>query len=117
MSPAERLKELADIRAKMEELELRMRQDKKAKQRWVYEWSMRKAKEKWPVRELMVRRHHRLLRRWLRYDENLKATEEKMIDHCKPETGRGLDDEEFELGSAKDLIVCQEGREEEIPYF
>jgi hypothetical protein len=38
---------------------------------------MKKAKEKWPVRELMVIRQRRLLREWLRYAENLKATEKK----------------------------------------
>jgi hypothetical protein len=78
---------------------------------------MRKAKAKWPVRELMVMRQRRLLRKWLRYAENLKATEEKMICHCMPETGRGLDDEEDELGSTEDLRDYQEGREVEIPVF
>jgi hypothetical protein len=81
---------------------------------------MKKAKVKWPVRELMVRRQRRLLKRWLRYAENLKATEEEMIDHCWPETGKGLDDwddEEDELGSSEDLKNCQEGRELEIPVF
>jgi hypothetical protein len=48
----------------------------------------------------------------LRYAENLKATEEKIIYVCEPETGRGLDDEEFELGSAKDLKHYQVGIEE-----
>jgi hypothetical protein len=67
---------------------------------------------------MMVMRQCRLLKRWLRYAENLKATEEKMIFHCEPEIGRGLDDdEEFELGLAEDLKDCQEGREEEIPVF
>jgi hypothetical protein len=47
----------------------------------------------------------------LRYDENLKATEE-MIYVCEQETERGLDDFENELGSAEDLKHCQEGREE-----
>jgi hypothetical protein len=56
------------------------------------ELPMKKAKEKWPVKELMVRGQRRLLKRWLRYAENLKATEEKMIYVCEPETGRGLDD-------------------------
>jgi hypothetical protein len=56
-------------------------------------------------------RQRRLLRKWLRYAENLKATEEEMIDHCWPETGKGLDDwddEEDKLGSSEDLIDCQE---------
>jgi hypothetical protein len=73
---------------------------------------MKTPKVKWLVRELMVKRQCRLLRKWLRYVENLKATEEKMIDHCWPETGKGLDDwddEEDELGSSEDLIDCQEG--------
>jgi hypothetical protein len=64
---------------------------------------MKKATAKWPVRELMVMRQRRLLRKWLRYAENLKAIEEKMVEVCKPETGRSLDDwddEEFELGSS-----------------
>jgi hypothetical protein len=46
----------------------------------------------------------------LRYAENLKATEEKMIDHCWPETGKGLDDwddEEDELGSSEDLKTAR----------
>jgi hypothetical protein len=59
--------------------------------------------------ELMVMRQHRLLKRWLRYAENLKATEEEMIYHCEPETRKGLDDdEEDELRSADDLTDCQE---------
>jgi hypothetical protein len=40
----------------------------------------------------------------------------KMVQVCEPETGRGLNDEENELGSAEDLKNCQEGREE-IPVF
>jgi hypothetical protein len=47
-------KELAEIRADIENLELRMQQ--KAKPRWVYEWPMKEPKEKWPVKELMARR-------------------------------------------------------------
>jgi hypothetical protein len=78
-------KELYDIKREMEELEMKMRQDKKP--RWVHEWPMKKPKVKWPVRELMVKRQRRLLRRWLRYAENLKATEEEMVYICEPETG------------------------------
>jgi hypothetical protein len=48
----------------------------------------------------------------LRYDEDLKATEEEMIYHCEPEIGEGLEDEEDELGSDEDLKDCQEGRVE-----
>ena len=73
---------------------------------------MKKPKEKWPIKELMVRRQHRLLKRWLRYAENLNGPEEEMVQVCEPETRRGLDDEENELGSAEDLKHCQEGREE-----
>jgi hypothetical protein len=36
----------------------------------------------------------------------------EMVQVCEPETGRGLNDEENELGSAEDLKNCQEGREE-----
>jgi hypothetical protein len=56
MSVAEMDKELADIKREMEELEMKIRQDKKSKQRWVYKWPMRKSKVKWPVKELMVKR-------------------------------------------------------------
>jgi hypothetical protein len=108
----EETRKLYELKADIEKLELRMRQEKETKLRWVYEWPMKKPKVKWPVRELMVKGQQRLLKRWLRYAENLKATEEKMICHCWPETGRGLDDwddEEFELGSSEDLIDCQEG--------
>jgi hypothetical protein len=70
---AEMDKELAEIRADIEKLELRMQQ--KAKPRWVYEWPMKKQKIKWPVKELMVRRQRRLLRGWLRYAENLDGPE------------------------------------------
>jgi hypothetical protein len=58
----------------------------KAKPRWVYEWPMKKPKEKWPVKELMVRRQCRLLKGWLRYAENLNGPEE-MVQVCEPETG------------------------------
>jgi hypothetical protein len=128
----------------MEELKMNIRQDKNAKQRWVYEWPMRKSKVKWPVRELMVKRQQRLLRRWLRYAENLRPIEgEEMVYICEPEIGDILNDKndqrslwdlidcqegsgEFpygqmgkgtELGSSVDLKNCQEGREVEIPVF
>jgi hypothetical protein len=97
---------------KTSELELRMQQN--TKPRWVYEWPMRKAKEKWPVKELMARRQCRLLRGWLRHAENLDGPEE-MVQVCEPEIGRILG-EENEMGSAEDLKNCQEGREE-IPVF
>jgi hypothetical protein len=40
-------------KADIEELELKMRQDRRM--RWVYEWPMKTPKVKWPVRELMVK--------------------------------------------------------------
>jgi hypothetical protein len=112
----EETRKLYELKADIEKLELQMRQDRRMRR--MRNLPMEKAKAKWPVRELMVMRQRRLLRKWLRYAENFKATEEKMIDHCWPETGKGLDDwddEEDELGSADDLKDCQEGREEEIP--
>ena len=93
-------KELYELKADIEKLELKMRQDKKP--RWVYEWPMKKPKEKWPVKELMVRRQHRLLTGWLRYAENLNGPEEEMVQVCEPETGINLS----ELGSAGDLKNC-----------
>jgi hypothetical protein len=71
-------KNLLISKARIENLALRMQQ--KAKPRWVYEWPMRKAKEKWPVKELMARRQHRLLRGWLRHAENLDGPEENGSD-------------------------------------
>jgi hypothetical protein len=59
----------------------------------------------------MVRRQRRLLRGWLRYDENLDRPKE-MVQVCEPETGRGIDDAECEMGLAEDLKNCKEGREE-----
>jgi hypothetical protein len=96
--------------ARMDELASEIQQ--KAKPRWVYEWPMRKAKEKWPVKQLMVIRQHRLIRGWLRYAESLNGREENEIQICEPETGRDLS----EMGSTEDLKNCQEGREE-IPNF
>jgi hypothetical protein len=106
---AEMDKELAEIRADIEKLELWMKQ--KAKPRWVYEWPMKESNVKWLVKELMVRRQCRLLKGWLRYAENLNGPKE-MVQVCEPETGRGLSDEENELGSTEDFKNCQEGREE-----
>jgi hypothetical protein len=40
--------ELADIRAEIEKLELKMRQEEKS--RWVHEWPMKMQKVKWPIR-------------------------------------------------------------------
>jgi hypothetical protein len=83
-------KELTEIRARMEELALRVQQN--AKTHWVYEWPLRR-KEKWPVKKLLARRQQRLLRRWLRYVKSLRATEE-MVHACEPEAGRNLSDDE-----------------------
>jgi hypothetical protein len=51
----EETRKLYELKEDIEKLELRMRQEKKAKMRWVYEWPMKKPKVKWPVRELMVK--------------------------------------------------------------
>jgi hypothetical protein len=114
MSDAEWDEELAEMNARLDEIAIEMRQDKRS--RWMHEWPMKKPKIKWPVKELMARRQCRLLRGWLRYAENLNGPEEEMVQICEPETGRNLNDEENELGSAEDLKNCQEGRVE-IPNF
>jgi hypothetical protein len=59
----------------------------KAKPRWVYEWPMRKAKVKWPVKELMARRQRRLLRGWLRHAENLNRPERKWFRYVNQRLG------------------------------
>jgi hypothetical protein len=70
---------------------------------------MKTQKVKWPVRELMVKRQHMLLRRWLRYAENLKATEEEeMVYICEPEIGDILGAKNDQR-SLRALIDCQEG--------
>jgi len=96
----------------------------------------------WPVKELMVRRQRRLLRKWLRYAKSLKATKEERMGYiCEPEIGdvlneendqrslrdlidcqessgrfpNGRMDKETEMRSDDDLKNCQEGREIEIP--
>jgi hypothetical protein len=99
-------KELTEVRARMEELALRVQQN--AKTHWVYEWPLRR-KAKWPVKKLLARRQQRLLRRWLRYVKSLRATEE-MVHACEPEAGRNLSDDEEER-SSRDLIDCQVGRD------
>jgi hypothetical protein len=50
------------------------------------------------------------LRRWLRNAENLSDTEEEVVYICEPKVGRNLHDEEER--SIKDLVDCQEGRDE-----
>jgi hypothetical protein len=82
-------RDLYELKADIEKFELRMRQDRR--RRRLRELPMEKAKAKWPVKQLMVIRQRRLLKRWLRYAENLRATEEDMICYCWPETGKSLD--------------------------
>jgi hypothetical protein len=109
---AEMDKELYELKADIENLELRMRQDKRS--RWMREWPMKELKVKLPVKQLMVIRQRRLLKGWLRYAKNLNGPEE-MVQICEPETGKILG-EENELGSAEDLKNCQEGREEILDF-
>jgi hypothetical protein len=108
MSTVERDEELAKIRARKDELKLRMQWN--ARSRWVYEWTM-KTKIKLPVKQMMVTRQCRLLRGWMRQAENLNRSEEG-VQICETETGRNLSDAEDEMGSAENLKHCQEGREE-----
>jgi hypothetical protein len=107
---AEMDKELYEIKADIENLQLKMWQDKKP--RWVYEWPMKEPKEKWPVKELMVRGQRRLLKRWLRYAENLNGPEEEMVQVCEPETGRDIS----EWRSAEDLENNQESGEKILDF-
>jgi hypothetical protein len=80
-----------------------------AKSRWVYEWPM-KTKIKFPDRELVVKRQHRLLKGWLRHAKNLNGPEEEMVQVCEPEARRNLSDVEDELRSQDDLKDHQEGK-------
>jgi hypothetical protein len=100
-------KELAEIRARMEDLAFHMQRD--AKSRWVYEWPM-KMKVKSPVKELLVRRRQKLLKEWSRYVEDLRV-EEEMVHVCEPKVGINLSDDE-EKRSLEDLRDYQEGSEE-----
>jgi regulator of replication initiation timing len=99
--------ELNEIRERMEQLTLKIKQDAKA--HWVYECPMRK-KLKWPVKRLLARGQQQLLKKWFRRVENLSDIEEDMIHICELEFGRHLSDEE-EVRSDKDLINCQESRD------
>jgi hypothetical protein len=115
---AEETRKLYELKADIEKMELRMRQDRR--RRRLRELPMEKAKAKWPVKQLMVIRQRRLLKRWLRYAENLRATEEDMICYCWPETGQSLDgddddDDWNKLESADGFKYCRLGRKEEIP--
>jgi len=98
--------ELAEIRARMEDLALWVQQNEKT--HWVYEWPLR-SKAKWPVKKLLARGQQRMLRRWQRYVKSLRPTEE-MVHACEPEAGRNLSDNE-EKRSMKDIIDCQVGRD------
>jgi hypothetical protein len=112
----EMTRKLYELKADIEKMELRMRQDRR--RRRLRELPMEKAKAKWPVRELMVIRQRRLLKRWLRYAEDLRATEEDMICHCWPESGKSLDDDDDDwnkLESVDGFKYCRLGRKEEIP--
>jgi hypothetical protein len=62
--------ELAEVRARMEELALRVQQN--AKTHWVYEWPLRR-KAKWPVKKLLAKGQRRLLIGWLRHVECLRG--------------------------------------------
>jgi hypothetical protein len=59
---------------------------------------MKKAKEKWLVKELMDRRQRRLLKGRLRHAKNLDGPK-GMVQVCEPKTRRDLS----EMGSVEDL--------------
>jgi hypothetical protein len=111
----EETRNLYELKADIEKVELRMRQDRR--RRRLCELPMEKAKAKWPVKQLMVIRQRRLLKRWLRYAEDLRATEENMVCYCWPETGKSLDggDDWGKLESVDGFKYCRLGRKEEIP--
>jgi hypothetical protein len=98
--------EIAEIRARMEELALWMQLN--ARTHWVYEWPLRR-KSKWSVKKLLARRQRRLLMEWLRYVESLRD-EEEMVHVCEPKAGRNLSNDEEER-SSRYLIDCQVGRD------
>jgi hypothetical protein len=97
MNKAEIDKELAEIRARMEQLTLKMQQE--AKVHWRYEWPLNR-KAKWPVQKLLARKQQQELRKWLRYDEILSDIE--LVCIYEPEVGGTLNDEEE--GSVSYLI-------------
>jgi hypothetical protein len=98
-------KNSAEIRARMEQLTLKMQQEEKV--HWRYEWPLNR-KAKWPVQKLLARKQQQELRKWMRYDESLSDTE--LVCMCEPEVGETLSDEEER--SVSGLINCQEGRDE-----
>jgi hypothetical protein len=92
---------LTELRADIEKIALKIPQDKEPI--WVYEWPMKEAKSKMSSQGV---------------DGQMTAEAvEEVVEVCKPETGRSLDDFENELGSSEDLKNCQEGREVEILDF
>jgi hypothetical protein len=116
---AEETRKLYELKADIEKMELRMRQDRR--RRRLRELPMEKAKAKWPVKQLMVIRQRRLLKRWLRYAENLRATEENMICYCWPETGKSLDgdddDDDWNNWNQSDgFKYCQLGRKKKFQF-
>jgi hypothetical protein len=103
---AEMDKELSEIRAEMEKLAFKMQQE--AKVHWRYEWPLKRT-TKWPVQKLLARGKQQVLKRWLRYAENLSDEGKR--------SGRGLIG--FQVGNEKgsvDLVNCQVGRGD-IPNF
>jgi hypothetical protein len=89
---------LSELRANIENLALKIWQDKEL--RWVYEWPMKEDKRKMAIQGV---------------DGQMRAkVVEEGVEVCKPETGRGLEDfdKENELGSTEDLKNCQEDKEE-----
>jgi hypothetical protein len=103
---AEVEKELSEIRAEMERLAFKMQQE--AKVRWRYEWPLKRT-TKWHVRKLLARGQQQVLKRWLRYAENLSDEGKR--------SGRGLVG--FQVRNEKgsvDLVNFQEGRGD-IPNF
>jgi hypothetical protein len=118
----EETRKLYELKAYIEKMELQMRQDRR--RRRLCELPMEKEKAKWPVKQLMVIRQRRLLKRWLRYAENLRATEENMVCYCWPETGKSIDGGDdwdklelvdgfkyCRLGRKEEILACQEGNE------
>jgi hypothetical protein len=77
-SKAEMDKELEEIRAELNRLELKMQQE--AKVHWTYEWPL-KRKAKWHVQKFLARRQQQVMRKWLRHVENLSDTKEEQCLH------------------------------------
>jgi hypothetical protein len=97
-------RELIEMRERMEQLTLKMKQE--AKVHWRYEWPLNR-KAKWHVQNLLAKKQQQKLRKWLSYAKSLSDTEPVCI--CEPEVGENLSDEEERLVSG--LINCQEGRD------